>query len=48
MRRHVVLVGLSGSGKSVAGRTAARILDGRFVDIDVEIERHEGISIVEI
>ena len=48
MRRHVALVGLSGAGKSVAGQAAARILDGRFVDIDVEIERREGISIREI
>ena len=48
MRRHVVLVGLSGSGKSVAGQAAARIVDGKFVDIDEEIERREGISIREI
>jgi len=41
----IVLVGLSGAGKSVVGRLLARRLDWSFVDIDAEVERITGHSI---
>ena len=48
MRRHVVLVGLSGSGKTAAGEGAAKQLDASVVDIDRQIETAAGKSIAEI
>lgn len=48
MRRHVVLVGLPGSGKTTVGRLAATLLDAPFVDLDDEIQREAGQTIPEI
>ncbi len=48
MRRHVILVGLSGSGKTAAGEGAAKQLDASVVDIDRQIETAAGKSIAEI
>ncbi|HVZ48390.1 MAG TPA: shikimate kinase [Gemmatimonadaceae bacterium] len=45
---HLILVGLPGSGKSSVGRAVAADLGRNFLDIDVEIERREGITIAEI
>lgn len=45
MKRHIVLVGLPGSGKSSAGRLAARRLRAPFVDVDAAIEAREGRSV---
>ena len=45
---HLVLVGLPGAGKSVLGASLARRLRLPFLDFDVEIERREGLSVVEI
>lgn len=42
MRRHVVLVGLPGSGKTTVGALAARQLGAAFVDVDAAIVRREG------
>ena len=42
MKRHVVLIGLPGSGKSTVGRLAAEQLRAGFVDIDAIVERREG------
>lgn len=44
-RRHVVLVGLSGAGKTTVGRLAAATLGGRFIDLDAEVERRAGKSV---
>ena len=44
----VVLVGLMGSGKSTVGRLLAARWGLPFVDLDAEIERASGLSIVEI
>jgi shikimate kinase len=44
-RRHVVLLGLSGAGKTTVGRLAARALGAPFVDLDDEIARHAGRAI---
>jgi shikimate kinase len=48
MRRHVVLVGLPGSGKSTVGRLAASQLAAPFLDLDDEIERLAGQPVPEI
>ena len=48
MIRHVVLVGLSGTGKSSVGRAAALELGWELVDTDDEIERRTGKSIPDI
>jgi shikimate kinase len=44
-RRHVVLVGLPGAGKTRAGRLAATALGGPFVDLDAAVETRAGKSI---
>ena len=46
--RNLVLVGLSGTGKSRVGRLVAERLRWRFVDTDAEIERRAGRSVQEI
>jgi shikimate kinase len=45
---HLILVGLPGSGKSVAGEALAAQLNRSFLDFDREIERRESASISEI
>ncbi len=44
----IVLVGLSGAGKTVVGAILARRLGWAFLDLDEEVERVEGRSIAEI
>lgn len=46
--RHLVLVGLPGSGKTAAGRLAAERLARGFLDFDEEIERRGGRTVSEI
>ena len=46
--RNLVLVGMSGVGKSRVGRLVAERLHWRFVDTDLEIERSTGRSVQEI
>jgi shikimate kinase len=48
MRRHVVLVGLPGSGKSTVGRLAAGLLGAAFRDADEEIVARAGTSVERI
>ncbi len=48
MIRHVVLVGLSGTGKSSVGRCVATGLGWPLVDTDAEIERRVGRTIPDI
>ncbi|MBI3791485.1 MAG: shikimate kinase [Gemmatimonadetes bacterium] len=43
--RNVILVGLSGAGKSSAGKALADELGRGFLDFDEEIERRAGMSI---
>ena len=45
---HLVLVGLPGVGKSSVGAGVAAELGVPFLDLDVEIERREGVSVAEI
>ncbi len=47
-RRHVILVGLPGSGKTSVGRLVAAELRARFVDVDEEVERRAGKSVARI
>ena len=44
----IVLVGLSGSGKSTIGLSLSKRLDVRFIDVDDLIVQSEGTSITEI
>lgn len=46
--RGVVLVGFMGTGKTVVGRSLAKKLDLKFVDIDDLIEQRLGMSIEEV
>jgi len=42
---NVVLIGLSGSGKTTVGRLLAKRLGWRFVDTDREIQRQQGQTV---
>lgn len=44
----ILLVGLSGSGKSTVGRLLARRLGYGFLDLDEEVERATGRSVADI
>lgn len=46
--RRIILVGLSGAGKSTVGPLVAAKLGWRFVDLDREIEQREGRSVAEL
>ena len=48
MKRHIVLVGLPGAGKSTVGRMVADRLQAGFVDIDSILVRKEGKPITMI
>jgi shikimate kinase len=48
MRRHLVLVGLPGSGKSTVGRLAAEGLGAPLLDIDQLIVRQMGRPVAQI
>lgn len=45
---NIILVGLSGSGKTVIGRAAARELHWPFIDFDTEIEHRQHMSVPQI
>jgi shikimate kinase len=45
VNRHLVLVGLPGSGKTTVGQHAARLLSAAFSDIDVLVSQATGKSI---
>lgn len=45
---NIILVGLSGSGKTSIGRAAAKALHWPFIDFDIEIEHRMHASVPEI
>lgn len=47
-KRHVILVGLPGAGKTTVGRLVAAALGADFVDLDEAIERRAGKSVPRI
>ena len=42
MKKHIVLIGLPGSGKTTVGRIVAEALHAGFVDVDAILARREG------
>jgi shikimate kinase len=46
--KNIYLIGMPSSGKSTLGRSLARVLNYRFVDMDDLIESHEGKTIFDI
>ena len=48
MKRHLILVGISGSGKSTVGRLAAKQLHTNFSDIDELIVAGSGQPVAEL
>ena len=47
-KKNITLIGMPASGKSTVGKRLADLLNKPFVDLDLEIERKEGVSIPEI
>jgi shikimate kinase len=47
-RRHVMLVGLSGAGKTTTGALVAEQLDTHVTDIDRVIERSTGLAVSQV
>ena len=46
--RNIALTGFMAVGKSAVGRTLARKLGRRFVDLDKIIEKREGMKVKDI
>ena len=47
-KQNLILIGMPGAGKSSLGKAAAKLLNRPFIDIDLEIEQREHLSIPEI
>jgi len=48
MKRHLIFVGLPGSGKSTVGRSVAERVGAIFADLDKVVERQQGMPIERI
>jgi shikimate kinase len=44
----IYLVGLPGSGKSLLGRKLSKSINLPFIDLDAELEKHEGLKVAKI
>ncbi len=47
-RKTIILIGMMGAGKTTTGFTLAQRLNIKFIDSDREIEKAEGMSVVDI
>lgn len=47
-RKTIILIGMMGAGKTTTGFALAQRLNIKFIDSDREIEKNEGMSIVDI
>jgi shikimate kinase len=48
VKKHVVLIGLPGAGKTTVGRLVAERLGSAFADLDRLVEQHTGRTIADI
>ncbi len=48
MKRHLIFVGLPGSGKSTVGRSVAEKVGATFADLDKVVERQQGMPLERI
>ena len=48
IKKHIILIGLPGSGKTTMGRRLSALLHLPFLDLDEEIEKQSGLRIADI
>ena len=48
LKNNIILIGFMGSGKSTLGKRLAEVLNYKFIDTDLEIEKKEGRTISQI
>lgn len=48
MKTNIALIGMAGAGKSSVGRELAGLLGLAFVDVDILIEKDQGLSLQEV
>ncbi len=46
--KNIVLIGMSGSGKTILGKETAKVLGLNYIDLDQEAEKIQGITIPEM
>lgn len=46
--RNIYLVGFMGTGKTTIGRELSRAMGRQFIDVDLELERREGMTVNQI
>ena len=47
-KKNIILVGMTGVGKTTVGRSLSKILRRNFIDIDLEIEKSSGLRVSDI
>jgi len=48
VKRHILLIGLPGAGKTVVGQVAARILGCAFCDLDDRVTEAAGVTVAQL